>query len=323
MNFVRRIIAFLKRLKIKKDIGIILEIHKIASGKGEKIPLLQKRDVKETFQKSKENCLDYIRFIEKHQLENEKKQIIPLFEETEDLLYPKQMLDRELEKANKQYDDIYSIVNNAGEKLLELRRKSVNLIEKVEKLVSSIAMSAKKFDKDFEEIKIHKNKFKGALEYGQEQQKALVRSARGVGTGVTAGIAVAAISPKVAMWVATTFGKASTGTAISALSGAVAKNAALSWLGGGAVAAGGGGMVAGKALLALSGPIGWAVSGASLLVSILNLVRKYYNANKSKRDEIIHMKNYIESLKELKENIDHISKKTAEQLKVVRQQCSC
>lgn len=42
---------------------------------------------------------------------------------------------------------------------------------------------------------------------------------------------------------------ASTGTAISALSGAAATNATLAWLGGGAIAAGGGGMVLGTAVL--------------------------------------------------------------------------
>lgn len=44
-------------------------------------------------------------------------------------------------------------------------------------------------------------------------------------------------------------GAASTGTAISALSGAAATNATLAWLGGGAIAAGGGGMVLGTAVL--------------------------------------------------------------------------
>ena len=47
----------------------------------------------------------------------------------------------------------------------------------------------------------------------------------------------------------TTFAAASTGTAISSLSGAAATNAVLAWLGGGAVAAGGGGMAAGAAVL--------------------------------------------------------------------------
>jgi len=48
--------------------------------------------------------------------------------------------------------------------------------------------------------------------------------------GIAAGIAVAAVTPAVAMGIATTYGVASTGTAISALSGAAATNAALAWL---------------------------------------------------------------------------------------------
>ena len=81
------------------------------------------------------------------------------------------------------------------------------------------------------------------------------------------GVAVVTMGPTVAMGVATTFGVASTGTAISTLSGAAATNAALAWLGGGALAAGGGGMAAGEAFLALAGPIGWAIAGVALLTS--------------------------------------------------------
>lgn len=69
------------------------------------------------------------------------------------------------------------------------------------------------------------------------------------------------------MGIATTFGVASTGTAISALSGAAATNAALAWLGGGALAAGGGGMAAGSAFLALAGPVGWTIAGLSIVAS--------------------------------------------------------
>ena len=67
------------------------------------------------------------------------------------------------------------------------------------------------------------------------------------------------------MAIATTFGTASTGTAIASLSGAAATKAALAWLGGGAIVAGGGGMAAGNALLALAGPVGWAIGGVSLV----------------------------------------------------------
>lgn len=100
-------------------------------------------------------------------------------------------------------------------------------------------------------------------DYAAAQAKHVGKGAAGAG----AGVAVAALGPTAAMGVATTFGVASTGTAISTLSGAAATNAALAWLGGGAIAAGGGGMAAGETLLALAGPVGWAIAGVALLTS--------------------------------------------------------
>ena len=57
------------------------------------------------------------------------------------------------------------------------------------------------------------------------------------------------------------FGAASTGTAISTLSGAAATNATLAWLGGGSIAAGGGGVAAGTLAL------GALAAGPALLVA--------------------------------------------------------
>ena len=117
-----------------------------------------------------------------------------------------------------------------------------------------------------------------------------------VGSGV--GVSIAALGPTAAMGVATTFGVASTGTAISALSGAAATNAALAWLGGGALAAGGGGVAAGNALLALAGPVGWAIAGVALVTSgILYWITKSNNTRLeniytliSKRDHVCPVK---------------------------------
>ena len=111
-------------------------------------------------------------------------------------------------------------------------------------------------------------------------QDAKIKSAGSGTAGVGAGVAVAALGPTAAMGIATTFGVASTGTAISALSGAAATNAALAWLGGGALAVGGGGMVAGEALLAMAGPVGWAIAGAALIGSSIALLV----ANKDKKN---------------------------------------
>ncbi|GAA3033528.1 hypothetical protein [Microbacterium dextranolyticum] len=97
------------------------------------------------------------------------------------------------------------------------------------------------------------------------------RNAKGSAAGASLGalgVAVATMGPTVAMGVATTFGVASTGTAIASLSGAAATSAALAWLGGGTLVAGGGGMAAGTALLALAGPVGWTIAAGAALVSI-------------------------------------------------------
>jgi hypothetical protein len=100
-----------------------------------------------------------------------------------------------------------------------------------------------------------------------------------VGAGI--GVGIAAMGPTAAMGIATTFGVASTGTAISSLSGVAATNAALAWLGGGALAAGGGGMAAGSALISLAGPVGWTIAGVALIGSGI-----FYLVSKSNRDTL-------------------------------------
>ena len=98
------------------------------------------------------------------------------------------------------------------------------------------------------------------------------------------------------MWVATTFGTASTGTAISALSGAAATNAALAWLGGGTLASGGLGIAGGHALLALAGPIGWGIAGFSILTSVVLFANNKIKSNKKKQEEITSVKTNIHHL---------------------------
>ena len=124
----------------------------------------------------------------------------------------------------------------------------------------------------YEQIKNIRLEWKHQVEKIEEDyRKTVVQDARAGAAGVGAGVAFVAMGPNIAMGIATSFGVASTGTAISALSGAAATNAALAWLGGGALAAGGGGMVAGEAFLSLFGPVGWTIAGAAVLGSGLML----------------------------------------------------
>jgi hypothetical protein len=70
-------------------------------------------------------------------------------------------------------------------------------------------------------------------------------------TGLASAVGAGASAQAAALWGVSTFASASTGTAISTLSGAAAQNAILAWFGGGSLAAGGGGVAAGGAVLGL------------------------------------------------------------------------
>ena len=164
------------------------------------------------------------------------------------------------ERAVNKYNGIVSSVQKSGEKLYDLRKESIIKIEICENLINSIANTPKDLNAKLIKIEAGVIEFRNTEKYAQEAYQSAIKSGIGVATGVGAGATVAALAPTAAMWVATTFGTASTGTAIASLSGAVATKAALAWLGGGALAAGGAGVAGGQALLALAGPIGWGLA---------------------------------------------------------------
>lgn len=219
-------------------------------------------------------------------------------------------LDIMLEQSITDYNDAYTMMNDKGIQLYVERCKAVDAISNVEELVNSIANRPKTFDSEFEEIRINKSHFTDSCEFADRELQAAREAASGAGAGLAAGASVAFMGPTAAMWVATTFGTASTGTAISALSGAAATNAALAWLGGGAVAAGGGGTAAGTALLAMAGPIGWTIAGATLLSSILLFAKKRTKLNKQKNEEIEAVKQNTEIIKEMDGEIGQILDET-------------
>ncbi len=202
----------------------------------------------------------------------------------------KKVIDEELKKAVAIYNQEYSILNDTGTELFYLRKRILDLVDHVEFLINSIANHPKEFDKEISDINIIKDNFKQICDFAREELEMTQKSVFTAGVGVTGGLAICNLAPSAAMWVATTFGTASTGTAISTLSGAAATNAALAWLGGGSLAAGGAGVAGGNALLALAGPIGWSIAGATLLASIILIGKNKVKINKEKRDEIKKIK---------------------------------
>ena len=108
-----------------------------------------------------------------------------------------------------------------------------------------------------------------------------------VAGGASAGVVGGAVTAIGAYGAATTFASASTGTAISTLSGIAAKNATLAFFGGGSLASGGLGMAGGMMVL------GGLVAGPALmvmgLITGLKSQEKLENAlaNKAQADEVV------------------------------------
>ena len=172
-----------------------------------------------------------------------------------------------LKKRVDVYEETSELVRDEAIVLYELRHETAaSVVAACEKYLSDLANAPRKLRRSVGKLKTEFASFEATITELQERSSDVaVKSGGGAGGGVAAGVGVAAFAPSGAMAIATTFGTASAGTAISSLSGAAATNAALAWLGGGTVASGAGGMAAGKMLLALAGPVGWAIGGASLI----------------------------------------------------------
>ena len=185
------------------------------------------------------------------------------------------------EKLKKAQQETEAAAQKTNEKINELGDyegtlySSLNGIQKVFDRIRNVSEEKKQ---KYEKLKAISVNWKQQVENIEvEYENAKMKNVGQGAAGIGAGMAVAALGPTAAMGVATTFGVASTGTAISALSGAAATNAALAWLGGGALAAGGGGMAAGSAFLALAGPVGWAVAGLAFVTSGILFLRSKHN----------------------------------------------
>ena len=103
---------------------------------------------------------------------------------------------------------------------------------------------------------------------------------------------------------------ASTGTAISTLSGAAATNATLAWLGGGSLASGGGGMAAGATVL--SGITMGATTGVGLIAAGL-IASTYYSKKLTEAKEYQkQVETHVADMELLWNVLDGIKKRTNE-----------
>ena len=219
-----------------------------------------------------------------------------------------------LQESLEEHETLREQVERGSVELFEQRQRVVaEVIEPVEEYVNGLANTPKEFDKSVHTFRIEIDRFDNTVRRIETEAAKSDRVGSGVGlAGATAGVGLAAFGPTAALAVATTFGTASTGTAISALSGAAATKAALAWLGGGALAAGGGGMAAGNALLALAGPLGWTVGGLALVGSGTYL--HYRNGVLAQKavTERVRVEGEVRSLRTAREEIERLGATTRE-----------
>ena len=145
--------------------------------------------------------------------------------------------------------------NNAQNEVKQSREKTKKALEVYGKTkVEIYDQSIRTFVKEFQRIKgVDLSAIQASDSIAHNTLKVIdiqnvdFKTIDGVKTAIAGGGA-GAISGAVSFGAVGAFATASTGTAISTLSGAAATNATLAWLGGGSIAAGGGGVAAGTAI---------------------------------------------------------------------------
>ncbi|MCF0221916.1 MAG: hypothetical protein HUK19_06455 [Fibrobacter sp.] len=126
------------------------------------------------------------------------------------------------------------------ESVVEKKKAAAQSLKKIKKITDHL----KGKERVFENQKINGETINLNFEYVEKSLDAIdaaMNLGKGAGTGLASGAA--------AYWLVGELGAASTGTAISTLFGAAKANAILAWLGGGSVAAGGGGIAVGSTVL--------------------------------------------------------------------------
>ena len=213
----------------------------------------------------------------------------------------RQRYESDLECCNKWLEKVNGDLENLGRRRLD----SLDMLKSAAKFLKRARIRDRKLDKEFDFSP-------GILAKWEGPSMAVSTIIRDATQSVTAG-ATTAVGVYGAVG---TLGSASTGTAISTLSGAAAQKATLAWLGGGSLAAGGGGMAVGVLTLG-----SLFVGPAALVSGIVEMSRaaRFVTEVESKKAEMkvarVQIKQRIEMIevyrhriRELRESIDETGK---------------
>ena len=171
-------------------------------------------------------------------------------------------------KANRIQEEAERLLRKAEREVGSIREETNGAIQELGRIkAETYATELKDFVACFSQIKhinlkesIGQEEMVHLTENLAEMKNTVLSAVQVLSSGV-AGIGAGALLGWGAYGGVMALGTASTGAAISGLSGIAATNATLAWLGGGALAAGGGGMALGTAVL------GGIVAGPALLIA--------------------------------------------------------
>lgn len=161
--------------------------------------------------------------------------------------------ERIVRNAESEYDnakdETESKQSETNFKLEELGRLKLNIFNQEMKYVVDMAGRCKKAKSKFEDESFNSEEL--------QELSLSVNNSLEIASGIASGATAGALTGLGAYGAVGYLASASTGTAIAGLSGAAATNATLAWLGGGAIATGGGGMALGTAVLGgiVAGPL--------------------------------------------------------------------
>ena len=194
-----------------------------------------------------------------------------------------QSIENARDELDRQRKEVGAALESLGkEKLSILNRNVTDFVTTFEK-IKNIDFQSSIGLEELKNLHIDQNTFQELKELGS--------FVIGVAGGAAAGVAGGALTAVGAYGAAMTFASASTGTAISALSGAAATNATLAFFGGGSLASGGLGMAGGMYVL------GGLVAGPALMVMGMITEAKSKEklekaiSNKAQADEIVESLN--------------------------------
>ncbi|GHU07204.1 hypothetical protein FACS1894151_01190 [Spirochaetia bacterium] len=204
-------------------------------------------------------------------------------------------LQEELTELNKKHEVRRQEINTILENVITVKKTAILKVKKTQKILQNLSIK----QRDLIDEKVDSEN------YSLEKINASI-TAGDMAISATKG-AVAGVSTALGTWALVgTFGIASTGTAIGTLSGAAASNAILAWLGGGSIAAGGGGMAVGTAVL--GGLVAIPVLAISGLFQHLAANKKI----KQIREEELKILEYIDTIKKNLVQFDAIEMRSKE-----------